>query len=223
MENKGIFTPPGLKPTMITPGNVGGIHWGGMCFDPVRQILVTNVNRLAAVITLIPREKLDEVSKDNEELIRSETGMQVGTPYVMKRNYLFTLDDRGIVMQTTPPWGTLVAIDVRNAKMMYEKPLGYMLDTVRYPRAKEWGSLNLGGAMVTAGGLIFVAATRDNHLRAFQTETGNLLWEQKLPAGGQATPMSYVYKGKQYILIAAGGHGKFETTPGDYLIAFALP
>jgi quinoprotein glucose dehydrogenase len=222
MENKGIFTPPGLRATAITPGNVGGIHWGGMCFDPARQLLITNVNRLAAVITLIPREKVAEASRDNEELIRSETGMQEGTPYVMKRNYLFTLDERGIVMQTAPPWGSLVCIDLANSRVLYEKPLGYMLDTIAYPQAKEWGSLNLGGAIVTAGGLLFVAATRDNHLRAFETTTGKLLWQHILPAGGQATPMSYQFKGKQYIVIAAGGHGKFDTAQGDYLVAYSL-
>jgi quinoprotein glucose dehydrogenase len=221
--NHGIFTPPGLKATAMTPGNVGGIHWGGMCYDPVQQILVTNVNRLAALINIIPREKLDEVTKGNEELIRSETGMQTGTPYVMKRDYLFTVDETGIVMQTAPPWGTLVGIDLSTGKQLYEKPLGYMMNPEIYPEAKNWGSLNLGGAMVTAGGLTFIAATRDDHLRAFETATGKLLWEQLLPASAQATPMSYVFKGKQYIVIAGGGHGKFDTKQGDYVIAYALP
>jgi quinoprotein glucose dehydrogenase len=97
-----------------------------------------------------------------------------------------------------------------------------MMDTTKYPEAKNWGSLNLGGAMVTGGGLTFIAATRDNHLRAFETATGKLLWEELLPASAQATPMSYVYKGKQYIVIAAGGHGKFETKQGDYVVAYSL-
>jgi quinoprotein glucose dehydrogenase len=222
-NNNGIFTPPSEKGTLVTPGNVGGIHWGGMCFNPNSQTLITNINWLAAIIRLFPRDKLAAAEKEDQQLLRTETGRQTGTPYVLKRDYLFTLDDGNIVMQTKPPWGTLNAIDLKTGNNKWETPLGYMLDTLKYPDAKKWGSLNFGGAITTAGNLVFVAATRDDHLRAFDLNTGSLLWEHALPASAQATPMTYIYKGKQYVVIAAGGHGKFMTKMGDYLISFALP
>ena len=221
--NKGIFTPPSAKGTLVTPGNVGGIHWGGMCFDPEKQVLYTNINWLAAVIRLIPREQLDADNQiKDKRSMRAETGMQTGTPYVMKRDYLFEIDSTNWFVQTTPPWGTLNAIDLATGKDKWQVPVGFMMDTIKYPDAKKWGSLNLGGAIVTAGNLIFIAATRDGYFRAFKAETGSLLWEALLPAGGQATPMTYSVKGKQYVVIAAGGHGKFLTKMGDYLVAYAV-
>ena len=125
-------------------------------------------------------------------------------------------------MQTQPPWGTILAIDLRTGEKKWEASLGYMMDPQKYPEASHWGSLNFGGAITTAGNLTFVAATFDNHLRAFNTQTGELLWESELPASAQATPMTYVWKGKQYIVIAAGGHGKLGTKQGDSVVAFAL-
>ena len=223
LRYEGIFTPPSLEGSLMTPGNVGGIHWGGMCYDPGSGLLITNVNRLAALIRLLPREQLSASVKNDQELLRAETGMQSGTPYVMKRSYLFTRTDRGVTMQTPPPWGTLVALDVRKGSLAWEVPLGYMMDITKYPEAKNWGSLNFGGAIATAGGLVFVAASLDGHLRAFSTQDGNLLWEVPLPAGGQATPMTYQVNGQQYIVIAAGGHGKLGTKLGDYVVAYRLP
>ncbi|MBX3241255.1 MAG: pyrroloquinoline quinone-dependent dehydrogenase [Chitinophagaceae bacterium] len=223
LEYKGPFTPPGRKGSIMIPGNVGGIHWGGMCYDPGQKLLVTNINRLAAVITLIPRDSLQQTEKEDPVLARSETGRQTGTPYVMKRSYLFTGDERGLMMQTAPPWGTLLAIDMQTGKQKWEVPLGYMMDTLQYPGAAQWGSINFGGAIVTGGGLTFVAATMDGHLRAFDTQTGKPLWSAALPAGGQATPMTYSINGKQYLVIAAGGHGKLGSKLGDAVVAYALP
>jgi quinoprotein glucose dehydrogenase len=195
-----------------------------MCYDPERQLLITNINRVAAIIRMLPREKVGQVEREDDAVMRAETGRQTGTPYVMKRDYLFKVDpSRGLIMQTRPPWGTLLAIDLRTGMKKWEVPLGYMLDTLQFPGAQHWGSLNFGGAIVTAGNLVFVAASRDGHLRAFNRETGVVCWEYQLPAGGQATPMSYSIDGKQYILIAAGGHGKLKTQLGDYVVAFCLP
>jgi quinoprotein glucose dehydrogenase len=220
--NKGNFTPPTFQGSLITPGNVGGIHWGGMCFDAQQQLLITNINRIVALIRMYPREKVAAAEKESEEVLRAETGRQQGTPYVIKRNYLFKADSNGMMMQTAPPWGTLLVVDLHNGQKKWEKPLGYMLDIKKYPQAEKWGSLNFGGAIVTAGNLIFVAATFDNQLRAFNTKTGEMLWQYLLPASAQATPMTYAINGKQYVVICAGGHGKLGTKLGDYVVAFSL-
>lgn len=220
--NKGPFTPPSFQGSIMTPGNVGGIHWGGMCYDEGQGLLITNINRLAAVITLLQRSETGQVKNNQEELLRVETGRQAGTPYILKRDYLFTIDNENFKMQTQPPWGTLLAIDLKKGDKKWELPLGFMMDTTKYPDAKKWGSINFGGAIVTAGNITFVAASLDGYFRAFNTRTGKLLWEYLLPAGGQATPMTYAVHGKQYVVIAAGGHGKIRTKQGDSLVAFSL-
>jgi quinoprotein glucose dehydrogenase len=220
---EGPFTPASFEGTIMAPGNVGGINWSGMCYDPVRDMLYTNINRVAAVIRMIPRNQVDSLGRESAEVLRAETGRQRGTPYVMKRDYLFKADSLGFIMQTRPPWGTLVGIDLHTGTKKWEVPLGYQLDPAKYPGAKKWGSLNFGGAIVTNGNLVFIAASIEGHLRAFDSRTGQILWEYALPASAQATPMTYELDGRQYVVIAAGGHGKLHTKQGDYVMAFALP
>jgi quinoprotein glucose dehydrogenase len=172
----------------------------------------------------VQRENLAQFEKDKKDFFRAETGKMEGTPYIMKRDYLLKVDlsIKGLVLQTAPPWGTLIGIDLGSGLKKWETPIGYMLDPNKFPDAKKCGSLNLGGAIVTAGNLTFVAATMDNNLRAFNSNTGELLWEYMLPASAQATPLTYQINGKQFIVIAAGGHGKLGTKQGDYVVAFAL-
>ena len=223
----GPFTPPSPEGSIMAPGNVGGINWSGMCYDPVHGWLITNINRIPAIIRMLPRDSVDVAERRDPQVLRAETGRQSGTPYVMKRDYLLKRvregDQETYVMQVKPPWGTLVAIDLHTGIKQWEVPLGYMLDPAKYPGAEKWGSLNFGGAIVTAGNCIFVAASIDGHFRAFDRRTGAVLWEYALPAGGQATPMTYSLDGKQYVVIAAGGHGRIKTKQGDYVMAFALP
>jgi quinoprotein glucose dehydrogenase len=125
-------------------------------------------------------------------------------------------------MQTKPPWGTLAAIDMNTGQLKWEVPLGIMMDPQKYPDAINWGSINFGGAITTASGLVFIAAGMDGFIRAFNTNNGEMLWQAVLPAGGQATPMTYELNGRQYVVIAAGGHGKLGTKLGDYIVAYAL-
>ena len=220
-RNEGIFTPPSLQGSIITPGNVGGMNWSGASYDPVNNLLVANVNQLAALITLFP--KTDNTTKSvNTALPRAEVAPQDGTPYVMSREYLFTIENGKFLMQTKPPWGTLAAVDLGSGQLKWEVPLGIMADPAKHPGAEKWGSVNLGGAITTAGGLVFIASAMDNILRAFDISNGEILWQSELPAGGQATPMTYEWNGKQYVVIAAGGHGKLGTKLGDYLMAFSL-
>lgn len=122
-----------------------------------------------------------------------------------------------------PPWGELVAINLDTGEVRWRKPLGVAPRLKGVPLAEEWGSPSLGGAISTAGGLVFIAGTQDGVFRAFNSGTGATLWQADLPAAGNATPMSYAIDGKQYVVICAGGHSGFNTQIGDYVMAFALP
>ncbi|MBC7826325.1 MAG: pyrroloquinoline quinone-dependent dehydrogenase [Chitinophagaceae bacterium] len=219
--NQGIFTPPSFKGTIVYPGNVGGMNWSGASFDPDRNILITNTNRLAALITLFPKATNTRQSV-NAALPRAEVAPQEGTPYIVSRDYFFIIENGEFIMQTKPPWGTLAAIDMKTGQLKWEVPLGFMMNPQKYPDAVKWGSINFGGAITSAGGLAFIASSMDGFIRAFNTNNGEVLWQAMLPAGGQATPMTYEFNGRQYIVIAAGGHGKLGTKLGDYIVAYAL-
>jgi len=215
LRAEGMFTPPSLQGTAVFPGNVGGVNWGSAAYDPLRHVMVANTNRLIASVKLIPRDKYDaETGKDQDNRIFGEFGEQKGAPYGLYRSFLFSPSKTPC---NTPPWGTTEAIDLYTGKKLWDVPLGTMIP------GQQTGSINLGGPMVTAGGLVFTSAAMDLFLRAFDIETGKELWQYALPAGGQATPMTYTLNGKQYLVIAAGGHGKLGTKQGDYVLAFALP
>lgn len=215
---EGDFTPPSLKETIIAPANIGGANWSGVSFDPSRQLLVTNVNRFATVVKLMPTKEF--FSFDRGQAAGWELAPQAGTPYAMMRQSLIFPE---IIPMTPPPFGTVAAIDLSDGTLKWEVPLGYLPQASKYPGYEEWGSMNLGGTITTAGGLVFIAASLDAHLRAFDIETGKELWKGKLPFGGHATPMTYMADGKQFVAIAAGGHGKMASPVGDALVAFTLP
>jgi quinoprotein glucose dehydrogenase len=213
-RNEGIFTPPSLKGTVVAPGNVGGVNWGGATYDPQRHLLIANTNRLVAWVKLIPKEKFgEEREKDQTNRIFGEFADQDPAPFGMYRTFLFSPSKAPC---NTPPWGTTVAVDLFSGKKMWDVSLGTMIP------GKETGSINLGGPISTAGGLVFTSAAMDLYLRAFDSESGKELWKYQLPAGGQATPMTYELDGKQYVVISAGGHGKLRTKQGDYVLGFTI-
>jgi len=226
LRNEGIFTPPSVKGTLVLPSNIGGAHWGGVAVDPERQIAVVPVNRLAAMVQLIPREGFDlkRARKDDERLGHDyEYNMMRGTPYVMRRRML--LAPSGVPC-TPPPFGTLVAIDLKAGARLWESPLGSVAGLVgpemAAKLAPDWGSPNLGGPIVTAGGVVFIAAALDRALHAFDVESGRELWRGALPASGKATPMSYrLASGEQYVVVTAGGGDVWGK--GDHVVAFRLP
>jgi quinoprotein glucose dehydrogenase len=229
LRNDGIFTPPSLEGTLAVPSNIGGAHWGGVAFDSARQLAIVPVNAVAAVVQLIPRASWDP--KRNEE--GWEYAQMRGTPYVMRRKLLLS---PGGVPCTPPPFGALVAVNVETGAVAWRVPLGTpgalaptrLAETMATPvrvanpaRVEALGSPNLGGAIVTAGGLAFIGATLDRQLRAFDLDTGAELWKGALPAGGKATPMTYAVGGRQYVAIAAGGDGNVFGK-GDEVVVFAL-
>ena len=222
LRNEGIYTPPSLKGSLMVPGNIGGMTWSGYAFDPQRGFLVTNTNNLAAWARLIPRVVYDQPgSHDSED---ADHGDQIGAPYGVSRRFLQSPSD---LPCSAPPWGMLTAVDMAQGKIRWQVPLGSMQDFGgAHQQQIPAGSVSLGGAIVTAGGLVFIAGTTDGYLRAFNIETGAELWKGQLPAGANATPMTYRIRpgGKQYVVIAAGGHPKItEEKQGDALVAFALP
>src|SRR5579863_6246901 len=215
LRNEGIFTPPSLKGTVQAPGNVGGVNWGSAAYDPVHHAMIANTNRLVAWVKLIPRaDYAAEVHKDQDNRIYGEFGDQEPSPYGLYRTFLFSPSGTPCNL---PPWGTTEAVDLFTGKVIWDVPLGTFVP------GQHTGSINLGGPIVTGGGLVFTSATIDPYLHAFDSESGKELWSYQLPASANATPMTYTWNGKQYLLICAGGHGKLGSTRGDYVIAFSLP
>ena len=219
-RSEGLFTPPSLRGSIVSPSAVGGVNWGSLAFDSDRQLIFAAVNHLPMVVTLVPREQYEPMRKSGR-YPQSEFAQQNGTPYGVRREFLRS--PLGLPC-TAPPWGTLAAIDLRRNAIRWQIMLGSTRDrTPWFIPSRTIGMPNLGGPMVTAGGLVFIAAATDNYLRAFNVDTGQELWKGRLPAGGQATPMTYQSRGRQFVVIAAGGHGPLGTKRGDYVIAFALP
>jgi quinoprotein glucose dehydrogenase len=231
LRMEGIFTPPSLRGSLMLPSNIGGAHWGGVAYDPVRRIAIVPVNRLAAIVQLIPRAQMDSMmhaDHGGDSRVAAadwEYAEMNGTPYGMRRRIFISA--QGLPC-TRPPWGMLVAVSLDTGRKLWEVPLGdlraAMPEAARAAMPAGLGSPNLGGAIVTAGGLVFVAATADHTIRAFDVETGRELWHADLPTSAKATPMTFRISptGRQYVVVAAGGDGGFFGK-GDALVAFALP
>jgi len=205
LRNEGIFTPPSLEGTLVIPSNIGGAHWGGLTFDPARQLAIVPVNSLVARVQLIAADgaNLDSLRAERSRMGYEDTRMR-GTPYIMRRRILFIPPTETC---TSGSPGALVAIDLRTVTRAWQTPL----------------PPQLGGPISTAGGVVFMAATIDGKFRAFDAESGQVLWTADLPGGGKATPMTYMgADGRQYVTIAAGGDGE-TWKASDAFVTFALP
>lgn len=215
-NSNGIFTPPSEQGTIVYPFTGGGANWGGAAFDPARNLLVINMNNVVHHVTLFPSDDLDQV---REVFHDQEVSPQSGAAYGMKREFMLSPLE---LPCNSPPWGVIAGIDLGTGEIVWRKTFGTTEDLSPAP-ALELGTPNFGGPIITAGGIVFIAAAMDNYLRAIDVESGEELWRGRLPAGGQATPMTYTWQGRQYVVIYAGGNARLGTQLGDSVLAFALP
>ncbi len=224
LRYEGPFTPPSEQGTLVFPGNLGMFEWGGIAVDTDRQIAIANPMALPFVSKLIPRGPGNPIEppEGSKGGSGTESGIQpqYGVPFGVELNPF--LSPFGLPCKQ-PAWGYVSAVDLKTNQVVWKKRIGTVRDSAPVPMPFKLGMPMLGGPVTTAGNVFFIAATADNYLRAFSTNTGELLWQGRLPAGGQATPMTYEVDGKQYVVISAGGHGSFGTTMGDHIIAYALP
>ena len=197
-----MYVPPSKQGTITFPGFHGGALWGGGSTDPERGWLFVNSNEIPNLTTI--------------EDAKPDAG------YRYKQKGYQRFEDETFYPGIKPPWGQITAIDLNQGKFVWQVPLGEY-EELRERGIPQTGTENMGGSIATKGKLIFIAATKDEKFRAFDTDTGKVLWETKLEAGGYATPCTYEAAGKQYVVIAAGGAGKNRTKSGDAFVAFALP
>ena len=219
LRYEGQYTPPSVQGSLIYPGNVGVFNWGSVSVDPVRQLLFTSPNYMAFVSKLVPRAEVAAGSKRESET----SGVQpnTGAPYAVVMHPF--MSPFGVPCQA-PAWGYVAGIDLTTAKVVWKHKNGTTRDSSPIPIGLPMGVPSMGGSMVTAGGVGFLSGTLDQYIRAYDVKNGKELWKSRLPAGGQATPMSYTGKdGKQYVLVVVGGHGSLGTKMGDYIIAYKLP
>jgi len=227
LRHDGIFTPPSLQGSIEYPGYVGGTNWGGVSFDRTRGLIVLNQTNVPAIVQLIPRDEAQRLNRRSAREGFVEGGWEYspmkGTPYVMRRKFL--LSPWGMPC-SAPPWGTLAAVEASTGRLRWQVPLGTIRDLAPIPLPIKFGTPTLGGPLTTASGLTFIGSTLDSTFRAFDTETGQELWHARLPAPAPATPMTYRARqgGRQFIVVAAGGHGKASNPKlSDAVVAFALP
>jgi quinoprotein glucose dehydrogenase len=214
-RNEGLYTPPSTQGTLVFPMTGGGVNWGGVAFDPVNQILYANTSRAVHIVKLIPRVD----AKGFVPPPGHDFGPQQGAPFAMTR--AVALSPLGLLCNK-PPWGEMVAVDLKAGKVLWRSRVGTTEDRAPLGIAFHWGTPLVNGVVITAGGLAFTGAM-DAYLRAFDAKSGEELWQGRLPVPGVANPMTYLWKGDQYVAIGAGGHSELGTTIGDSVVAFRLP
>lgn len=213
-RNNGLYTPPSTQGTIIFPMTGGGVNWGGAAFDPIHQILYANTSYAIHVVKLIPRAQAENFHPPHG----IEFGPQRGAAFAMTRRVAMS---RLGLLCNKPPWGQLVAVDLKAGKILWRATVGTTEDRAPLGLAFKWGTPLVNGVAVTEGGLVFTGAM-DAYLRAFDARSGAELWQGRLPVPGVANPMTYLWKGEQYVVIAAGGNSEEGTSIGDAVVAFRL-
>nr|WP_312986441.1 membrane-bound PQQ-dependent dehydrogenase, glucose/quinate/shikimate family [Comamonas koreensis] len=224
----GLFTPPGTDASLNLPGSLGGMNWGGISVDPTNNYLFINDMRVGLEVQLIKADPADAGAKSdgNEAAAITKPVPLDGTPYAINAKVRF-MSPLEIPCQK-PPFGTLTAVDLKTQQIAWQVPVGTVKDTgpfgIKMGLPIPIGMPTIGGTMATQGGLVFIAATQDYYLRAYETGTGQEVWKARLPVGSQGTPISYQspVTGQQFVLVSAGG-ARNSPDRGDYVIAYALP
>jgi len=219
IRNEGVFTPPSLAGSIVYPGNAGGPNWGGLALDPEQGVAYVNSMRAPTVAKLIPRADAEGLDFAGAAY-PNELYPMAGSPYALSRGPLLSSFGAPCV---PPPWGTLQAVDLRTGETRWEATLGTTRDQAPWPLWFDLGAPNLGGPLATGGGLVFIGATTDKFFRAFDAASGDEIWRFRIPYTANSSPITYRLRqnGRQFVVVAAGGHGWSE--PGDALLAFALP
>jgi quinoprotein glucose dehydrogenase len=225
LRYEGRFTPPSTQGSLIYPGNFGVFNWGGVAVDPERQVAFTTPAYLAFTSQLVPRRNpqalLVQAHGTPPHGVLPALNENFGAPYAIRLGAF--LSPLGIPCQA-PPWGYVAGVDLRTGRIAWRHRNGTVRDLSPIPLPIKMGVPDLGGPIVTRGGVAFLSGTMDDYVRAYDLADGRQLWEGRLPAGGQATPMTYLdANGRQVVLVVAGGHGSTGTKPGDAVIAYALP
>lgn len=213
-RNEGLFTPPSTQGTLVFPFTGGGVNWGGAAFDPVNQVLYANTSRAVHLVRLIPRAEAAGFNPPPGH----DFGRQEGAPFAMSRSVVKS--PLGLLCNQ-PPWGETVAVDLKAGRILWRSTVGTTEDLAPLGLAFRWGTPLVNGVAITAGGLVFTGAM-DAYLRTFDAKSGRELWQGRLPVPGVANPMTYLWKGEQYVAIGAGGHSEAGTSIGDSLVAFRL-
>jgi quinoprotein glucose dehydrogenase len=220
LKYEGRYTPPSLQGTLVYPGNFGVFNWGSVAVDPERQVMFGMPTYLAFTSRLVPRAEIPPRGQDekgSEQGLNRNDGALYG---VYMGPFLGPLQ----IPCQAPPWGYVAAADLKTGKIAYKHVNGTVRDMTPLPLPFKVGVPGIGGPIITRSGVVFLAAAVDDYLRAYDLKTGRELWRGRLPAGGQATPMTYLdANSRQIVLIVAGGHGSVGTKPGDYVIAYSLP
>jgi len=224
LRYEGRFTPPSTQGSLIYPGNFGVFNWGSVAVDPQRQVAFTTPTYLAFVSKLVPRP-------NDEALVVQTEGPPRGALPALNENFgapfavaLSPFTSPLGFPCTAPPWGYVAGADLASGRIVWKHRNGTVRDLAPIPLPFRMGVPNIGGPIMTAGGVAFLSGTLDDYVRGYDVGNGRQLWESRLPAGGQATPMTYTGSdGRQYLLVVAGGHGSTHTKAGDYVIAYALP
>ncbi|GLV26985.1 membrane-bound PQQ-dependent dehydrogenase, glucose/quinate/shikimate family [Sphingobium sp. Cam5-1] len=221
----GQYTPPAESDTLIWPGYLGGMNWGGVAIDPARKLLMVNDIRLSTIVRLVPRKDVEGKVQANFSHAGYELHPVKGAPFgVELKSFLSLL---GLPCEQ-PPWGKITAIDLQSRRVRWQVPAGTGLEQtfnlVGVELPVKLGMPSISSTMMTASGLAFYAGANDPFLRAWDSASGRELWKARLPAGSQATPMSYLSPrtGRQYVVVAAGGT-PYSKRVGDYVVAYALP
>ena len=217
LNYEGRYTPPSTQGTLVYPGNFGTFNWGSLAVDPENGVMFGMPTYLAFTSKLIPKDSLGDV-----ETNKGEQGVNAneGADYAVEMGPF--LSPLGVPCQQ-PPWGTIAAANLSTGEIAYQRKNGTVQDLSPLPLKFELGVPGIGGPIITKGGVAFLSAATENNFRAYDLKTGDVLWNQRIPAGGQATPMTYLNsKGEQMVVLVAGGHGSVGTEIGDYVIAYKL-